>query len=237
MASTVVFIAILGGVLPALLWLAFWLMEDRCQPEPKRYLLLCFVAGAASVYVALQLQRFACSYLLSGASCPQQPPLMILFAWAAIEEVVKFAAAYLAALRLRIFDEPLDAVIYLVTAALGFSAFENVLFLLAPLQNGDVFVSIITGDLRFIGASLLHTLSSATVGIALALAFYKGAWARRGAAVVGLILATTLHTLFNFFILKGGDDSTFWIFFCIWFGIVVLLFMTERVKQPARDYC
>src|SRR3972149_3142530 len=89
MASTVVFIAILGGVLPALLWLAFWLMEDRCQPEPKRYLLLCFVAGAASVYVALQLQRFACSYLLSGASCPQQPPLMILFAWAAIEEVVK----------------------------------------------------------------------------------------------------------------------------------------------------
>ena len=162
---------------------------------------------------------------------------MILFAWAAIEEVVKFAAAYLTALRLRIFDEPLDAVVYLVTAALGFSAFENVLFLLAPLQNGDVFVSIITGDLRFIGASLLHTLSSATVGIALALAFYKGAWARRGAAVVGLILATTLHTLFNFFILGTSSGVTFWIFLLIWCGIVAALLLVERVKLPVRDYC
>lgn len=237
MESPVLFIALLGGVLPALLWLAFWLLEDRCQPEPKRYIFLCFVAGAAAVYVALQLERFACSYLLAGSACPLQPPTIILFAWAAIEEVLKFGAAYLAALRTRVFDEPLDAIVYLVTAALGFSAFENVLFLLTPLQNGDVLKSVITGDLRFIGATLLHTLASATIGIALALAFYKGAAARRVAGVLGLILAIALHTLFNFFILGGGGGATFWIFLCIWFGIVVLLFMTEQVKQPARDYC
>ncbi|MSR70515.1 PrsW family intramembrane metalloprotease [Candidatus Kaiserbacteria bacterium] len=237
MESPVLFVALLGGLLPALLWLTFWLLEDRCQPEPKRYLFLCFVAGAAGVYLALQLERLACSYLIAGGICPTHPPTLILFSWAAIEEVIKFGAAYLVALRLRVFDEPLDAVIYLVTAALGFSAFENALFLLTPLQDGEVLKSIITGDLRFIGATLLHSLSSATIGVALALAFYKGVAARRVAALVGLILAITLHTLFNFFILGSSGGATFWIFLCIWFGIVVLLFMTEQVKQPARDYC
>lgn len=226
--SPVLFIALLGGVIPALLWLTFWLLEDRCEPEPKRYLAMTFAAGAAAVFLALWLEQRAAAYVTGSA---------LLLAWAAIEELLKFGAAYLVALRLRVFDEPLDAIVYMVTVALGFSAFENMLFLLTPLQNGDVLRTIITGDLRFIGATLLHTLSSATIGIALALAFYKNAAAKRLAALIGVILAIFLHTLFNFFILGTGGGATFWIFLCIWFGVVVLLFMTEQVKQPARDYC
>ncbi len=228
MASPIIFIAMLGGVLPALLWLTFWLMEDRCEPEPKRYLLMTFIAGGAMVFAALWIEQQTMRYF-TGTS--------LLFLWAATEEMLKFGAAYLVALRLRIFDEPIDAVVYMVTVALGFSAFENMLFLMTPIQNGDVLQTIIRGDLRFIGATLLHTLSSATIGIALALAFYKSALARRAAAFVGVILAVTLHTLFNFFILGSDGDATFWIFLFIWFGIVVMLFMTEQIKQPARDYC
>jgi len=226
--SPVFFIALLGGVIPALLWLTFWLLEDRCEPEPKRYLVLTFVAGAVAVFAALWIEQRAAAYFTGSA---------LLLAWAATEELLKFGAAYLVALRTRVFDEPLDAVVYMITVALGFSAFENVLFLLAPLQNGDVIRTIITGDLRFIGATLLHSLSSATIGIALALAYYKGASAKRMAAFIGVILAIFLHTLFNFFILGTGGGATFWIFLCIWFGIVVMLFMTEQIKQPSRDYC
>jgi RsiW-degrading membrane proteinase PrsW (M82 family) len=226
--ETVHFVALLGGVLPALLWLAFWLLEDRCEPEPKRYITLTFAAGALMVFVALQLERSAQLYW-SGTA--------LLFVWAAIEETLKFGAAYLVALRTRVLDEPLDAIIYMITVALGFSALENVLFLRTPLLEGDILRTIITGDLRFIGATLLHTLSSATIGIALALAFYKSAAQKRLYALGGVILAILLHTLFNFFILGAGGGATFWIFLCIWLGIVMLLFMTEQVKQPARDYC
>lgn len=228
MANSIIFIAILGGILPALLWLTFWLMEDRCEPEPKRYLLLTFIAGGISVFIALLIEQRVMLYFTGTA---------LLFIWAVTEELLKFGAAYLVALRLRVFDEPLDAVIYMVTVALGFSAFENMLFLMTPLQNGDVLRTIITGDLRFIGATLLHTLSSATIGIALALAFYKGAQVRRLAALAGVILAVFLHTMFNFFILGSGGGTTFWIFLAIWFGIVVTLFMTEQIKEPARDFC
>jgi protease PrsW len=218
------FIAILGGVLPALIWLAFWLLEDRVHPEPKRYILLCFVAGMAAVLPALLIER---------AMIPHASGGMLLFGWAATEEIVKFAAACLAALWWAIYDEPLDAVIYMVTAALGFSALENALFLMTPLQQGDVLRSVITGDLRFIGATLLHTLASATIGVSLALAYYRPAALRRLAALGGLILAIVLHTLFNFFILGSGSGSTFWIFLIIWAGIIGILFTLERVKRPA----
>lgn len=228
MDSTIVLLAALGGVIPALLWLFFWLMEDRCEPEPKRYILLSFLIGGFFVLPVLYLEKYFIG-VLAGTS--------LILMWASIEELAKFLAAYLGALRTRAFDEPLDAVIYVVTAALGFSAVENTLFLITPLQQGDLLRTIVTGDLRFIGATLLHTLSSATVGIALALSYYKPAAVRCFAALAGVILAILLHALFNFFILQGGGGSTFYVFLFIWLGVVGLLFAIEKVKQPARDYC
>lgn len=220
----------MGGVLPALLWLAFWLLEDRCQPEPKRYILLSFVLGMLAVPLVLPIERQAIAYFAMGS-------VPLLLVWAACEEGFKFIAAYLGGLRWAAFDEPLDAVIYLVTAALGFSSLENALFLWTPLASGEVLRSVVTGDLRFIGATLLHTLSSATIGICIALAFSKSPAVRRAAAAGGVILAVLLHTLFNFFILGTSGGGTFWVFLIIWVGIVGALLMVERIKQPERDYC
>ncbi len=226
MASATLFIAILGGVVPSLLWLTFWLFEDRCQPEPKRFIVLCFIGGILAVLPALFLERMLVPFA-SGTT--------LLLYWAVIEETLKFGAAALFALMWASYDEPLDAVIYLVTAALGFSAMENALFLMTPLAQGDLLRSVVTGDLRFIGATLLHTLSSATIGIVLALSFYRPAMARRAAALGGVILAIFLHTLFNFFILEGGGGNTFWVFLIIWCGIVGVLLATERIKEPVKD--
>jgi RsiW-degrading membrane proteinase PrsW (M82 family) len=229
MASFPVLIAFLSGVLPALLWLFFWLLEDRCEPEPKRYIFFCFLLGGVAVLPVYYIEVFAANTGLTGA--------LLLLAWAATEEVVKFGVAYAVALRSYVFDEPIDAVIYMVTAALGFSAIENALFVMGPLGQGEILKTIVTGDMRFIGAMLLHTLSSATIGLSLAITFRQKVWVRRLAALLGVILAISLHTLFNFFILGSGGGVTFWIFLIIWFGIIAALLFVERIKEPARDYC
>jgi RsiW-degrading membrane proteinase PrsW (M82 family) len=225
--SPTLFIALLGGILPSLLWLAYWLFEDRCEPEPKRYIFFTFVVGGLAVAPVLFIEQYAAG-IFAGST--------LLLAWACTEELFKFGAAYVTSLRSYVFDEPLDAVIYLVTAALGFAAVENALFLFGSLQQGTLH-AVITGDLRFIGATLLHTLSSSLIGISLALSFYKSAAMRRLYALGGVILATALHTLFNFFILGTGGDATFFIFMCIWFGIIAVLLVVEKVKHPVRDYC
>lgn len=155
----------------------------------------------------------------------------LFFFLALIEEVMKFSAAYIVAFRSKAFDEPIDAVIYMVTAALGFSAIENALFLFNPLSSGNVLDTIITGNLRFVGASILHVMASAVVGLTLALCFYKARSVRRHMVFLGIITATVLHTIFNLSIMSNSGNNTFITFLILWFSVVGLLLFFEKIKR------
>lgn len=214
--------ALLGGILPALLWLWFWLREDKKRPEPRGLIMLSFVAGMIAVLFVLPFQKFADTYFTG---------IVVIVLWAAVEEIFKYGGAYFSALKKKAMDEPIDAVIYMITVALGFAALENALFMLNPLMNGDIASTIVNGNLRFLGATLLHTLSSATIGIMIALSFYKSKWMRKLYTFFGIILAIVLHTLFNFFIIEGGGNKMFIVFFSVWVGIILLILIFEKIKK------
>jgi len=228
----VLLVAFLGGLLPALLWLVFWQLEDHCDPEPKKLIFFSFIAGMAVVPLVLPFQ----SVVLKMTDALSLSPIIMLLLWAAIEELFKFGVAWIVILRNRAVDEPIDAIIYMLTVALGFAALENTLFLLGPLASGDTVASLLSGNVRFIGATLLHTLASATVGIALALSFYRSSSVRAKYLTGGLIVAVVLHTLFNFLLLEQGGAG-FSVFLFVWIGVVIVLLFFERLKRPARDYC
>jgi RsiW-degrading membrane proteinase PrsW (M82 family) len=151
--------------------------------------------------------------------------------WSCIEESLKFLAALSLILWRKDYDEPVDAVIYMICVALGFSAVENTLFLWSPLSGNTVFQTIITGNLRFVGATLLHVLSSATVGVSLALAFYKPPTVKILYALSGVILAVLLHSTFNFLILNTPQAYLLRTFVFVWVGVIVLLAALEFVKR------
>lgn len=223
------FIAIAGGIFPALAWLWFWLREDSEHPEPRYLIALAFFAGMISVAVVIPIQKFTAGFLTG--------TVLIFTAWSVIEEVVKYLAARLTVLRRREDDEPIDPVIYMVTVALGFAAVENTLFLLSPLAGNTLVETVMTGNLRFIGATLLHVLSSAVVGVAIALSFYKGERARRHFAWVGVILAALLHSTFNFLILTVSEEHLLRTFSFVWIGVIALLAVLEYIKRihPIRS--
>ena len=220
---TTIVAAAAGGVLPALAWLWFWLREDSKNPEPRRLIALAFVAGMVCVAVAVPLEKAVQPFLVT--------EVLVFSAWSVIEEILKYLFAYASVLRRRDNDEPIDPVIYMVTVALGFAATENVLFLLSPLSGETLMQTIITGNLRFVGATLLHVISSAAIGVAIGLAFYKPAKMRRYAAFVGVILASLLHAGFNFFILKAPEETLLRTFGFVWVGVIVLLAVLEYVKR------
>jgi RsiW-degrading membrane proteinase PrsW (M82 family) len=212
-----------GGMLPALAWLWFWRREDSEHPEPRRLIALAFLAGMCSVALAIPLEQYVAT-LLSNQT-------LTFTAWSAIEEVLKFSAALIVVLWRKDNDEPIDAVIYMVTVALGFSAVENTLFLWSPLSGDTIFQTIITGNLRFVGATLLHVLSSATVGVALALSFYKPRAMKILFGIGGVILAALLHSIFNFLILNTPQANLLRTFVFVWIGVIVLLATLEYVKR------
>mgnify|MGYP001567240832 FL=1 len=217
----------MGGILPALLWLSFWLREDRKHPEPKGLIGKTFLLGMLAVILVLPFQK-GVERLFPDAM------VTALFLWAVLEEVFKFAAGYFGGLHSVEDNEPVDPIIYTITAALGFVALENTLFILGPLVGEDVPKSIITGNLRFIGASLLHVLSSGLIGVSLGFSFYKPLRARVRIASLAMIGAVALHTVFNILILKWGDAGTMISFLSVWAGIVLLLFAFEMVKTLRR---
>jgi len=216
-------LAIAGGILPALAWLWYWLKEDSRHPEPRRLIALAFLAGMLTVIIVIPLQK---------AVAPLFATQTLLFvAWSTIEEFTKYAVAWFTVLHRRENDEPIDAVMYMVIVALGFAALENALFLLSPLSGDTVVQTVMTGNLRFIGATLLHVFSSAVIGIALAYSFYKPAMTRQFYAAVGVILAALLHSLFNFLILNTAQEHLLRTFAGVWLGVIVVLAALEFVKR------
>jgi len=225
--SEVFMYAMAGGIFPAFLWLWFWLREDRDHPEPKFVVALTFLAGMAAVVIVLPFQKFFNSLL--PAEVVGLPLLLLI--WAALEEIFKFIAAYASGLTRKADDEPIDAVIYMISAALGFAALENALFLLEPLSQGQIVDSIVTGNLRFIGATLLHVLASGTVGVFMAFAFSKSGRAKAARIVLGLILAIALHTIFNLSIIDPSESNAIYTFSALWFLVIGLLAFLEKLKR------
>ena len=215
-------LASLLGLTPALIWLWFWLKEDT-HPEPAKILTLAFLGGMLAVFLVLPVQKLVYYYF-------RNYNFLSFTLWAAIEEIFKFVFVYFIALRNKVTDEPVDDIIYLVVSALGFVTLENTLFLVNPISNGDIVGVVVNSNLRFIGASLLHIMSSATIGIFMGLAFYKNKLHKRLYLITGIISAIVLHSAFNSFIIKQNGVNIFLIFGAVWVGVILLLLFFEKVK-------
>ncbi len=215
-----IFLSLTAGIIPPLLWLWFWIREDSKNPEPRRLILLTFIAGMFSVIPTFYIQQFIGKYTTT------EYAFMVF--WPLTEELAKFTVAYVIAIRSKEYDEPIDGLIYLITAALGFAAAENFLFLVKPDFSA---LSMLTANMRFVGATLLHLLSSSTIGIFMAFAFYKNKITKNINIFLGLFTATTLHSLFNLFIIKDGGKNILNVFTVLWSLAVILVLLFEKVKR------
>ena len=230
-APHVLFIALIAGILPAVLWLWFWLKEDRLHPEPRSLIILSFLVGMLATSLAYPIEHWIAD--TAGQYFPNIDNYTLLFIWSAAEEVLKYMGIYVIALRTTFFDEPIDAVIYFVTIALGFAALENAMFLLNPIGEGDAIATILLGNFRFIGSTVLHVAASAIIGVALAFTFYERKFERTIAGATGLAGAIALHALFNFSIMKTEGQYLYAIFLGLWTLIILILFLCERIKRLA----
>ncbi|MCX6701590.1 MAG: PrsW family glutamic-type intramembrane protease [Candidatus Zambryskibacteria bacterium] len=194
--------AFILGLLPALIWLWFWLKED-IHPEPAKMITLSFLGGMIAVLFVLPLQKIVYDFT-------QGHETLSFTLWASIEEIMKFVFVYFIAKKKKKVTE---------------------IFLMEQINYGDLIGLIETGNMRFFGASLLHIMTSGIVGITMALAFYKTKKQKIYYTISVLIIAIVLHTAFNLFIMNMPPEYLFLMFGMVWVGIVVLLLMFEKVKH------
>ena len=216
-------IAFLGGTVPAVLWLFFWLREDKDNPEPMTLLTLTFISGMLAVILVLPLEKFVSGLPFS--------TMILTFLYAACEEALKFLAFVAIMANNPRLDRPVHYPIYLITAGLGFAALENTFYLLHPIITSNMTLSLLTGNLRFLGSTLLHSATSGIVGISIGLAFFKSPSSRTFYGLCGLITAIALHGTFNFFIMVNSGENFLQIFGFLWVVTIIIMLMFEKLRR------
>jgi len=220
-------VASITGIIPALIWLWFWWKEDKGgDPEPIGLVIVSFIIGMIGVIVVLPIEKFFETIITNKT--------ILTFSWATAEEIIKFLAVFAIALQSRYIKRPIDVPMFFITSALGFAALENTLFLLQPEMVQNCIVSLITGNLRFVGATLLHAISSSMIGIAIGLAFYKDRFTKTIYIILGLLTAISLHAIFNLSIINGSRENVFTVFGFLWVVTIISMLLFEKLRRMSN---
>ena len=222
----ILILAFIAGIIPSLLWLWFWLKEEE-YPEPKGLLTIVFIMGMVAVVVVLPIQKFIQDHV----SSPQGQ----LVLWASAEEILKYLAVLIILYRTNNAREPIDWPIFMITAALGFAALENTLFLVKPFSVSGATVALLTGQLRYMGSTLLHTISSGILGIAIGISWHTKGIKKIWHIFVGFMVAIALHSTFNFFIIRNDGNDFLKVFAFLWVVTIVVMLLFEKVRRMSEN--
>ena len=205
----------MAGV-PAALWLGFFYLQDRHEPEPKH-----FVAGVA-VLGALIAAPLA-DFLIYQASPPVPLAQHGLEVWSAdrvlhaiavvglTQELCKYSVVRYTIYMSPEFDEPMDGVVYMTAVGAGFAMWVNY-HRLSDLGH-EVFLS--TGAARAVITTLAHASFAGVLGYVMG----RARFTRRSAPVRGLLIVTGLFAaailngqfaLVETWITKVGLDAQPW---------------------------
>lgn len=194
MTLTYISVSISAGI-----WLYFIYRYDRFEPEPvKCVLLIAALGGLLSSIPAALLNTAAASFMglgdiISSIPADSLSNYNILFFSLFVgvnEEFWKSMVAVLLLRRFRQFNEPIDALIYSMSLALGFAAFENISYTVSGGYGTLIIRSFTAVPLHAGLASLWGT------GIAKARYYNEGRYFRT--LVPYVAAASIIHALYNY---------------------------------------
>jgi protease PrsW len=135
---TVVLLAFVAAFAPAFLWLVFIYRRDRYEPEPKSLIARLFLWGLAAGPWASGMNILIAHVFAPSIEIAQRDGIlflaaMLLFALVALsalnEELMKYVVVSSRVRGDPAFNEPVDGMIYMSAAAIGFSFGENVVYI------------------------------------------------------------------------------------------------------------
>ena len=224
------------GLAPSIIWLLFYLRKDA-HPESNRMILKIFFFGMLAALPAALIE-IGFAETINQLIFPKilLSIFYVFFGIALVEEVLKYLVVKKQVLKDPEFDEPVDVMLYMIIAALGFAALENLLILF-PLTNPfQFFETFLISGFRFVGATFLHTLCSGIFGYFLALSFFESK-NRLKLMAQGLIIATVLHGLYNFSIMKIEGGLKFVIPVIILIGLAVFVSLGFKKVKKLKSIC
>jgi RsiW-degrading membrane proteinase PrsW (M82 family) len=211
--STLILTGVFLALVPAGIWLTFFYLQDRVEPEPKHFVLGVFALGAllaASVGVPLVENVFRVSYWIYADTVTTILGGILVVGF--IQEFLKYAAVRYSIYHSDEFDEITDGVVYATAAGLGYATVLNIQFV---VSNGGVDLG--TGVIRMAVVALAQAAFSGITGYFLGRAKFESEpiwW-----MPLGITIAAIFNGLFNWLrgrvvqtgISLSGSSSNSWL--------------------------
>lgn len=232
-------LAIPLSIVPSILWLLFFMHQDRHRERMKNILNI-FMWGVIIALPVVIIEVGIQDYVFAPLAALALAAASYTFLGVAfIEELAKYFVVRFKAMGKKFFDEPQDAMVYMIAAALGFSAIENLVYALDFSTTAAEVINI--SIFRGITATFLHVVASGALGYFIALSLETPS-EKRKFFFSGLVFATLLHGVYNNFIIDleekilhtsttGGLFGIFVIAtLLIISGIIILVGLNRLVK-------
>ena len=191
-----------GGLagIPAALWLGFFYLMDRHEPEPKQLVAGVCVLGAL---IAAPLADFVLSQFAPAAALgvPGLSPFSLdrivnaVLIVGLAQEMCKYAVVRYTIYLSREFDEPMDGIVYMMACGTGFAVWTNYHRLSG--QHHEVYLSI--GAAQAVVTTLAHASFAGVLGYVMGRAKFsrRRAPARGILLMLGLLLAAAFNGQFT----------------------------------------
>jgi RsiW-degrading membrane proteinase PrsW (M82 family) len=217
-----VIFALIFSLLVALFWLNRFRKLDKYEKEPERLIYLVFFAGALATVPSVLLE--APLRMTNLPKTPRLEDLFFSFLWVGfVEEFFKYLAVRVTVYRSSQFNEVMDGMIYMISAALGFAATENIGYMIG--------FGFSVGFLRAILSYLGHLSFSAILGYYLGKAKIER---QRNWLWIGFIWAISLHWLYDFFFVVGTLESSggfLLLGLAVWvFGLILTFILIKKAQ-------
>jgi RsiW-degrading membrane proteinase PrsW (M82 family) len=208
--------ALMAGI-PAVLWLGFFYLMDRHEPEPKQLVVgVCMLGALIAAPLADFVQNQAVPPLaleVHGLSLRSLDN--VIFAVLVVgltQEMCKYAVVRYTIYMSREFDEPMDGIVYMMACGTGFAVWVNYHRLSG--QGHQVYLS--TGSAQAVVTTLAHASFAGVLGYVMG----RAKFSRRSAPVRGVLLMLGLlgaaalngmYTLVKKWIEQEGMDQHPWL--------------------------
>jgi RsiW-degrading membrane proteinase PrsW (M82 family) len=189
--TALVLAGVVLAVVPAVLWLIFFYVQDALEPEPKTYVLGVFALGAllaSAVGIPVVRDLFHVQTWIGSSLLVNLLGSILVVGF--VQEFLKYAAVRYSIYLLPEFDERMDGILYGTAAGLGFATMLNIHYV---IDSGGVDLGM--GILRIVITALAQASFAGISGYFLARAKFEDEpvwW-----LPLGLTTAAVLNGLFT----------------------------------------
>ncbi len=217
------------AILPTLALLLFFVYSDKFK-EPKKTVLSTFILG---IFIIAPLEVFHYgTQMIIGEPIEYNAFFRAFFKASFLEELFKFCVLFFFCTKFTEFDEPMDGIVYGITASLGFAFWENLQYIYMPER--ELTESLQVAWMRAFTAVPSHAFDGIIMGFFIGRHYFRD-YKTKINLVWALLIPVTLHGFYDWVLMEESINRNFmYLIMIVELGLVTYLYRSLKTQQIVK---